>query len=112
MTITAPTVGRIVYYYPGTYDLECTGLVQLSPDQALRADVLYVNPTGTVNLNIIDHIGVATYRANVALLQETDGETPENHYGHCKWMPYQVAQAQKAAASLQEIPTVLGTPIA
>lgn len=84
----APTVGRIVWYYPAESDfIGCT----LAPDEPMAATVAFVLDAGRVNLSVTDHRGCVFPVEDVELIQ---GVGP--HQGeHCRWMPYQLAQAAK-----------------
>lgn len=83
--IIKPTVGRVVWYWrePPT-----------KPDQQPEAaTVAYVHSDSLVNLQVIDHNGVACSATSVPLRQ--DGEGVPN-CSFCEWMPYQKGQAAKA----------------
>lgn len=54
-------VGQIVHYWP----LQCEKTHD--HDQPFRADIVHVNPNGTVNLVIHNEVGIATRRMNVPL---------------------------------------------
>lgn len=86
-----PTIGRIVWYYPGE------GFPgTLLGDQPCAADVVYVQNDDCVNLNVKDHNGACWAMGSVTLVQEDD-EIPFT--GYAMWMPYQVGQAKKHEVS-------------
>lgn len=91
MVIT-PTVGRVVWYFPGPYDG-----VQRYDDKPCAAHVTYVHNDRMVNLVVFSHTGQIHVRNSVALIQEGDGEN-RPHMGWAEWMPYQQGQAKKHAA--------------
>lgn len=78
-----PTIGRIVWFYE-TAD---------ESGQPMAAQVCYVHNDKLVNLAVTDHHGQHMRRTSVTLVQ--DGELPMGM--HCRWMPYQQAQAAKHA---------------
>lgn len=88
-----PTPGRVVWYQPNDYDRK----VLNAGDQPLAAHVAYVHNSHMVNLMVIDPNGNPHSRTSVSLVQE--GESPMVGASFCEWMPYQVGQAKKHAAS-------------
>lgn len=89
--IIKPTVGRVVWYYPGA--LDGMGALDGGP---MKADVVYVHNDRMVNLSIFDHVGNHYTRNSVQLVQE--GDAVARGVGWCQWMPYQVGQAKKHEA--------------
>lgn len=84
-----PTVGRIVWYYPGPLRH-----VAFQPDKPLMATICGVNEdTGRINVGGFDFVGQPYSALNVTLVQE--GESIDPGAEHCRWMPYQVGQAAK-----------------
>lgn len=82
-----PTVGRVVWYHPATFN----GLAGDSV-QPLAAIVARVWTDASVNLAVFDSNGVSHSRTSVLLVQEDD-PVPDGAY--CEWMPYQKGQAAK-----------------
>ena len=93
--MTAPTVGRIVYFTPAASDT----LIYRNGNQPLAAVVAYVHSDECVNLSVFDANGNQWPRTSVAFIQG-DAEIPSGGY-FCQWMPYQLAQAAKADAPVQ-----------
>lgn len=85
--MTAPTIGRKVYFRPQAIDG--------SESPVFDATVVAVNDDGTVNLACHDNLGVPFAALNIPFRQDGD-ETPRGQYAH--WMPYQVAQHAASAA--------------
>jgi len=79
-----PTVGRVVWYNPGSTK---------NPGLRLAAHVASVINDGIVNLMVIDELGNPFPARNVPLVHE--GECAG---GACQWMPYQRGQAAKTDA--------------
>lgn len=77
---TAPTVGRVVLYWP-TEDENCDVL----PEQPMAATVAYVFNDNMVNLSIAAHNGSVFGKTSVVMVNEEDKAAP----GQCEWMPYQ-----------------------
>lgn len=92
-----PTVGRIVWFYPGG-DETFHGIC-IDPSQPMSASIIYVASDSEVNLLVSDHVGVIHFVSN-AFLYQGDGKPPGMY---CTWMPYQKEQAAKAAAAPIEI---------
>ncbi len=96
--MTAPTVGRKIYYYPDAGSFEGKQITQLDPNQPINATVLFIHPKNTmdapdkVSLHIVDHTGIIHFRAAVPLVE---GDTAPPSGGYAKWMPYQVTQHAK-----------------
>lgn len=93
----APTVGRIVWYWPRPSDaLAC------DKTQPLAAIVARVWTDTCVNLHVIDANGVGHSKTSVLLWQEgdptsLDADKHKPDAGFAEWMPYQKGQAAKAA---------------
>lgn len=78
-----PTIGRQVWFW------------RVAPgpgDQPEAATVAYVHTDQLVNLQVLDHNGIARRETAVPLVQEGD-EQLEGFY--CEWMPFQKGQAAK-----------------
>lgn len=83
-----PTIGRVVWYHPNTWDPGGT----LTGVQA--AHIAFVHNKSSVNLMVIDSDGNPYSRTSVYLLQEKN-EIPPTPTGYAEWMPYQRGQAAK-----------------
>jgi len=92
--MTSPTVGRIVYFTPAQGDA-----IVRNGTQPLAAVVSCVWSDSCVNLAVFDANGITTNRTSVPLVQ---GDMPKPGGYFCEWMPYQIAQAAKAAAAQSE----------
>ena len=91
--MTAPTIGRVVYYRPSQLEVSTQRITQIDPTEPFRADVVFVNSdAATVNLVVHDHLGERLLREDIDFY-ETQQDTGA---AHAHWMPYQVAQAAKA----------------
>lgn len=94
--MTAPTIGRVVYYRPSTLELQDPAITSLNPSEPFRADVCFVNPDGSVNLTVCDHNGRDFTATGIPFFEaQATIDTP-----HAHWMPYQVATAAVAAAAV------------
>lgn len=85
-----PTIGRVVWYYPGGH----------APGaQPLAAIVAHVWSDTCVNLAIFDANGVPLPNppTSVLLVQPDNDLPPVGNY--CTWMPYQVGQAKAHSAA-------------
>lgn len=89
--IIPPTIGRRVWYWPGTNDKVSMVHHQTEPPQPFDAGVVFVHDDRRVNLQVSDHIGCIHTRLSVPLVQPGD-PTPEG--AHATWMPYQIGQAK------------------
>lgn len=90
--VTAPTVGRKVWYHPSEYDKMGPGGMQCGP-QPLDATVVFVHGDRMVNLVVFDANGNMHKRTSVTLRQPDDDISEGQAY--CEWMPYQVKQHEK-----------------
>jgi hypothetical protein len=89
-----PTVGRVIWFRPSIHD---EGLIHHDKTQPLAAMICHVWGDRLVNLMVIDGNGGTQGKTSVPLLQE--GESlPESGF-FCSWMPFQLGQAAKHAAS-------------
>ncbi len=95
--ITAPTVGRVVYYYPEQAEY----FEGAEVGEPLASIICHVFDEHTINLAIFGPSGVSHARSNVTLLHP-EYEQEGNDYneqddvgGYAKWMPYQVKAAKK-----------------
>jgi len=90
MTATIkPTVGRKVWFFPGTGPI---GNFKLS-EQPMDATIIHVWGDTCVNLFVVDHKGGKHFVSSAYL-----NSNPESRptYGCWEWMPYRVGQAAKA----------------
>lgn len=101
----APTVGRVVWYWPGKPSV----FASLSDTQPMAATVAYVHNARRVNLSVTDHLGTQFPVADVLLLQGDETYTPVTPC--CQWMPHQVGQARRDGKT-QFFSTALGEPFA
>jgi hypothetical protein len=99
-----PTVGRVVWYWPGPKDNDMATTISGWP-QPFKADVVYVHDDRLVNLMVVDHSGTPHARRTVRLLQDDDAK-PDNE-AFAVWMPY-----QKAVAKGEIPPTIHARPYA
>ena len=84
--VTAPTVGRIVYFFPSTADAYC--LDGAAVDEPLAAIVCYVHSEREVNLHVFGAEGTGYKATSVTMVQPGD-ERPEcGIKGFCEWMPF------------------------
>jgi hypothetical protein len=86
--IITPTVGRVVWFVPH-------GSLIDEKFQPCAAIVAYVHSDRLVNLTVFAHNGGSRPETSVTLVQEGDNKPESGHY--CKWMPYQIGQAQRHA---------------
>lgn len=109
--MTAPTIGRVVYYRPSRNEVLRQNINQFDPLQPFRADVVFVNLDNSVNLTVCDHAGQSLSREGIPFF-ETAQDTPDSVHAH--WMPYQVAQAVAAtpvSAPAQPAPSPTEPPV-
>lgn len=95
MSIIKPTVGRVLWFYPGTLYAEGRGIAYSDPGQPLSAMIAYVHSDSMVNITAWDQNGKKFSVTSVPLIQGDD-KVPESF--HCVWMPYQKGQAAKTEA--------------
>jgi hypothetical protein len=96
MTIIEPTVGRIVWYWPGA----TSGLCRLAR-QPHAAQIVGVHNDRCVNLAVCDSAGNHYSMTSVELVQSGD---PLPASGYASWMPFQIGQAKKHEATRPEQP--------
>jgi hypothetical protein len=97
MSIIKPTVGRVLWYWPSTQDIEAGMFAYPGSDQPFTAQVVFVHSDRMVNLIITDHGGGAHEKRSVTLLQA--GDSVRDNAGYAEWMPYQQGQAAKSEAA-------------
>lgn len=84
-----PEIGRTLYFYPSKA-IPLPG----SPGP-LAAKIVHVHGPNMVNLIVWDSNGCAQPTTSVELIQP--GQSDPTHGGHfCRWMPYQVENAERA----------------
>lgn len=86
-TVIAPTVGRVVWYWPSPE----SGIARIG-GQPLAATVAGVWSDTCVNLGFLDANGKHRNATSVLLVQP-GAVRPDADY--CEWMPYQKGQAAK-----------------
>lgn len=94
-----PTIGRVVHFNPTMGHAEKLGMVYRCQGTPMDAHIVYVWPSGLVNLAVFDHDGIPHAVTSVKLLQDAD-QAPLNEQGqlvesYCTWMPFQKGQAAK-----------------
>ncbi len=95
-----PTIGRVVHFNPTMSHAEKLGMAYRCQGTPMDAHIVYVWPSGLVNLAVFDHDGISHAVTSVKLLQDAD-QASLNEQGqlvesYCTWMPYQKGQAAKA----------------
>lgn len=89
MAYTAPTVGRMVHYWPAdTVDDDVMHI--LDPKQPFSAQIVWLCESGLIGVVIHDHGGDRHFR--VVRLRQGDEAIP---LPFCEWMDYQKGQAAK-----------------
>ena len=96
MTKILPTVGRVVWFTPSRLTGDY-GFTHIDSRKPLAAIVTHIFHDALVNLTVFDSNGVSHSRTRVPLVHA--GEPKPEHGYFCEWMPYQIGQAAKAAAS-------------
>lgn len=116
--VITPTVGRKVWYRPSAWDCTGPGAMQTANDpihatgkQPLDATIIAVWGDRMVNVLVTDIVGKQFPATSVTLLQPGDAPSldkdgkPIGRY--VEWMPYQVGQAEKTAATEESIDSLL-----
>lgn len=93
-TVIVPTVGRVMWYYPGTEE----AYNDAAPLAAMVAHV-FDEPGGghIANLLVVDPLGGTFAAQDVPVVQQNDAFDPSR--AHVAWMPYQIGQAAAAATA-------------
>ena len=82
----APSIGRVVWYYPGVSEKE-----HPSYGQPHSAQIACVHSSACVNLGIFDGNGIPYARTSVSLYHpDAVPEWQRNNGHYATWMPYQV----------------------
>lgn len=99
-----PTIGRRIWYWPGTKDLAFLGPAMHAIDRAqpFDAGVIFVWSDSCVNLQVTDHAGGIWFREKVRILQEGESDSTLDSAGVAQWMHYQVGQAAREAERASE----------
>ena len=85
---TAPTIGRVVLYWPTDYDNGNFNFANVEAGreaQPMAATVAHVWDDNVVNLTVSGHDGNTFGKTSVTMVNEEDSAGP----GMCEWMPYQ-----------------------
>ncbi len=92
--LIAPTVGRVVWFYPASNTAE-SGFAR-HPDGGgpYAAVIAHVWNDHMVNLSVFDANGAAHSRTSITLLHDDDAATDS---AFCVWMPFQKGQAKAQA---------------
>jgi hypothetical protein len=85
-----PTIGRVVWYRHCSLPANCSGV--LAKGEPWTAQVVFVHPTGRINVAGFDHSGQYFKAINIPLVQDGD---PYPGEVYAEWMPYQKGQAAK-----------------
>jgi hypothetical protein len=96
-----PTIGRVVWYWPGTVLAMDSGLRDRK--QPYTAQICFVNRDGSINIAGYKHDGEAFVARSVTLHQADDAQAPKEPYA--EWMPYQKGQAAKTEALEKQLAT-------
>ena len=90
-----PTIGRKVWLWLNPAQAPEGTLLDVK--QAFDATVIFVHPSGKINVRFTTHDGQLGGSLNVRLQQPdgSDVHSSELLEPYCTWMPYQVTQAQK-----------------
>ena len=96
MSQDKPTVGRIVYYWPGKVEAE-QGWA-LSKGKPLAAVVCGITHNGDLILNVMDFVGISRSRIGVKFVTSLDNlQSDDTAEGYATWMPYQIEQMKAKA---------------
>jgi hypothetical protein len=88
--VIAPTIGRVVWYYPSG---------RTPPAQPQVALIAHVWSDTCVNLAIFDDNGQPYPPGCTSVLLVQEGNPVPTGGNYCCWMPYQIGQAQKHEAA-------------
>lgn len=116
--VITPTVGRKVWYRPSAWDCTGPGAMQTATDptettgrQPLDATIIAVWGDRMVNVLVTDITGKQFLVLSCVLQQPGDPvhfDAEGKLIGRfCEWMPYQVGQAEKTAATEESIDSLL-----
>lgn len=110
----APTIGRVVWFYPfaksgeSGFVTHIIGIEAAGTEQPYAAIVAHVWSDSMVNLTVFDANGNAHSRTSVELLQEATAERVVSG-GFCTWMPFQKGQAARQEAAAPVV--MVGLPL-
>lgn len=99
-----PTVGRVVHYIPADHERHDLGATS---QRALAAMIVQVHDERLVNLTVFDGNGRSHGRTSVRLVQPGDAEPAG---GYCRWMAYQLGQAERTREAEQAADDASQTP--
>lgn len=96
LPLIAPTIGRVVWYYPGFHEESLKNPKNLP----CAAIIAYVHNDESINLSVIDWKGRQVHRESVRLVHDENFKTTDSPTCYATWMPFQIGQAkaQKTAA--------------
>lgn len=93
-TTQAPAaIGQVVWFYPGKF---LGNMNQLDKDQPMLARVCFVNPDNTVNLFVVDHIGVTHAPREVPIYKDGDKKNRDVEYVQLQPTPKKVEKKDEA----------------
>ena len=103
-----PTIGRVVWLWLSADTLQDNEYNVIDEKQALKAEVCFVNPDGTVTLDVCDHSGECGTEFNVTLFDFDEHQPPWHGMGDetiATWMPYQMKKhAEESAVPPRTMP--------
>lgn len=95
-----PTIGRVVWLWLSQDKLQDNEYNVIDEKQALKAEVCFVNPDGTVTLDVCDHSGECGTEFDVTLFDFDEHQPPRHGMGEetiATWMPYQMKKHAEEA---------------
>lgn len=110
-----PTIGRKVYFEPNGEN--SPHVARIDPSLPVDATVVFVHPQHPdhadgphmVNLFIVDHNGVFSYRPMVPMIQAPLDAEPLSGMPYAHWMPFQIGQAAKVEEAKSPEPVSAAT---
>lgn len=98
MSSIAPSIGRKVWFWASENFIEQVEEDPMDPKQAFDATVVFVHPSGLVNLQVFTHTGEGGLVESCHLRDPGEADEHGGEEDYATWMPYQVGQAGMAAA--------------
>lgn len=95
MSSITPTIGRKVYFWSSEQFAAEVGAEPVDPKQAYDATIVFVHPSGNVNLQVVCHAGDSGFVEDCPLRDPSEGDEHGGEEDYATWMPYQVGQAKK-----------------